>query len=345
MTVVYLDSVFILNTVMNYILLLATARLAGLVLQRRRYLIAAVLGGLYAVAVFFPGVEVLAHPIIKITMGVFLSLMAFGREEKLLRLILLFFTVSCAMAGAVLGLGFLADRSMPVAKGIFFTDVDEKILLIAAAAFYLLWNFVFQATAKSMIEGTVLPIQVCIAGKSAKLTALWDSGNNLRDSISGQNILVLAPESFDMLFRSSIQSLLTKDRLQNSVELLEMLRQKAPELRPRLISYRAVGVTTGLLVVITTDWVEIGGNIYRSLPAALSPTGFCADYTALWGGEVGKGNHHGMVENIADKFETAAKTGDSLHRRQRYTSSAFDQRTGGGTAWTTGGRMRSERAD
>ena len=44
MTVVYVDSVFLLNGAMDYLLLLCTARLAGLRLRRGRYALAAVLG-------------------------------------------------------------------------------------------------------------------------------------------------------------------------------------------------------------------------------------------------------------------------------------------------------------
>ena len=51
-TVIYLDSVFVLNALMDYILLLSCARLTGIRLRRGRYLAAAVFGGIYAVAVF-----------------------------------------------------------------------------------------------------------------------------------------------------------------------------------------------------------------------------------------------------------------------------------------------------
>ena len=60
MTVVYLDSVFVLNGVMDYFLLLATAHLAGAPLRRWRFALAGVLGGAYAAAVFLPGFGLLA---------------------------------------------------------------------------------------------------------------------------------------------------------------------------------------------------------------------------------------------------------------------------------------------
>ena len=55
MTVIYTDSVFFLNMLMDYLLFLATARLAGVPLHRKRYFLAAFLGGSYAVACFLPG--------------------------------------------------------------------------------------------------------------------------------------------------------------------------------------------------------------------------------------------------------------------------------------------------
>ena len=47
---VYVDSVFVLNALMDYLLVLCAARLAGIPLRRRRYLLAGLLGGAYAVA-------------------------------------------------------------------------------------------------------------------------------------------------------------------------------------------------------------------------------------------------------------------------------------------------------
>ena len=54
MTVIYLDSVFVLNGLMDYLLALCAARLAGIPLRRGRYLLAGLLGGAYAAAVFLP---------------------------------------------------------------------------------------------------------------------------------------------------------------------------------------------------------------------------------------------------------------------------------------------------
>ena len=75
MTVVYLDSVFLFNALLDYLLFLSTARLAGIPLRRRRYLLCGVLGGLYAAAVFLPGGGFLTETLVKAGVGLLLALL------------------------------------------------------------------------------------------------------------------------------------------------------------------------------------------------------------------------------------------------------------------------------
>ena len=339
-TVVYADSVFLLNGAMDYVLLLVTARLAGIPLKRRRYLLAAALGAVYAVAVFLPGMGFLSAFASKLAVGVLLALIAFGGEEKLLRLVLLLFAVSCAMAGCVLALGLLAGSRVPVSNGIFYTDVDARVLLVAVAAAYLVLTVVFRAAARHGLGGALVPVKVCVGGRTVQLTALYDSGNGLRDPAGGGAVLVTAPGSLDSVLPRSVGKLLTPELLRFPADLLEPLRAAAPALRPRLLPYRAVGVAGGLLLTIRADWVEVRVRLYDGAPVALSPTALGTGYAALWGGEVKRGGNHDRFEErtaaAADVVGTAAGGGRPLHRRQRYASAAADKGTGSRAAGPAG---------
>ena len=147
MTVVYLDSVFLFNALLDYLLFLSTARLAGIPLRRRRYLLCGVLGGLYAAAVFLPGGGFLTETLVKAGVGLLLALIAFGRETHFLRLTLLTVAIACALAGTVLALGLLAGQHIPNARGIFYTNVNGKTLLLSASGVYLLLTVIFRAAA------------------------------------------------------------------------------------------------------------------------------------------------------------------------------------------------------
>lgn len=349
MTVVYLDSVFMLNALMDYLLVLSTGRLAGVPLRRGRYLLAALLGGGYAAAVFLPGCGFLAAAPVKLAAGVVMALAAFGGEERFLRLTLLLFAVSSAMAGCVLALGLLAGRGIPSVNGIFYTDVNASVLLIAAAAAYVVLTVVFRASAKPGVEGRLLPVRVCVRGRIVALTALWDTGNALVEPGSGAAVLVVAPGGLDSGLAPGTRALLTPEGLRNPADLLEPMRMAAPELRPRLLPYRAVGTAAGLLLAVRTDWTEIGGRRYPGLTAALSPTGLGNGYTALWGGEMKKGGvPHGIVmeESLpaVGAFGAVAGGRSTLHRRQRYAAAAPKPGAGGGAGDLPGGRGGPEGA-
>lgn len=348
MTVIYVDSVFMLNMAMDYLLFLVTARLAGVTLRRGRYLLAALAGGAYAAAVFLPGGGFLAATPAKLAVGILLSLLAFGGEEKLLRLTLLLFAIACALAGCVLALGLLAGSAVPAVNGVFYTDVDGKVLLVAASAAYLVMTLVFRASARQGIGGNLLPVQVSIGGHVAELTALWDSGNALRDPAGGQPVLVVAPGALNGALPREVRALLSPERLRSPADLLEPVRQAAPELRPCLLPYHTVGMSAGLLLAVRTDWVEVCGTRRSGAAAALSPTALGEGCTALWGGEVRKGGSHGYTGQVAadtGAAGAAAGGGRPLHRRQRHPAAAASQRAGDGASGTPERGGRPEGAD
>ena len=303
MTVVYLDSVFLFNALLDYLLFLSTARLAGIPLRRRRYLLCGVLGGLYAAAVFLPGGGFLTETLVKAGVGLLLALIAFGRETHFLRLTLLTVAIACALAGTVLALGLLAGQHIPNARGIFYTNVNGKTLLLSASGVYLLLTVIFRAAAAHGIRGECLPVTVCLLGQTVALTALLDTGNSLRDT-AGEPVLTAELSRFPQL-AAVIQH-------RSPAEALPLLRQRFPT---------AAG--GGLLVSVSSDWTEIGGVCYPNLRIALTDTELGGGYTALWGGE-GRRNHERMAAAAAVPSGIVPGAGAALYRRQRYASTAAE---------------------
>lgn len=268
---------------MDYLLLLSTARLAGIGLVRWRYWLGAVLGGVYAVAVFFPGLSGLSVWTGKGLCAVAMVSVAFGGQRLLLRLGLVFCALSCAMAGAVLGLALLVGSALPMAQGVFYTDISAPVLLVCAVACYGLVRIVFFAAASHGIQGQLLPVVIHLQGRSVELVALHDTGNALRDGVSGQGVLVVSAQAVESLWGWSVAPWLTASLLANPISLLPALSAHAPQLRLRLIPYQAVGVDGGFLLGVVCDHATIGGRNYPQLLLALSPTSVGTGYSALWG--------------------------------------------------------------
>jgi len=347
MTVVYVDSVFTLNAVMDYLVVAAAAKLSGISLRRGRYLLAALFGGAYAVAVFLPGCAALGSWPGKIAAGAIMAAIAFLGERRLPRLILLVFALSCALAGCVLALALLTDSCVPMAGGVFYTDVDVRVLLLAAGGAYLVLTVVFRAAARHGVRGELVPVRVCLGGTVVELTALCDTGNTLRDPVTGSAVLVVSRRALQPLWPDRLQRLLTEQRLQGPADLL--LQLEGQGFRFRLLPYSAVGVDGGLLLAFCSEWTEIGGKRFEGLPVAISPTDLGTGYSALWGMTVRTGGSYEKLEGKAEGISGAAGSASGhtgpLYRRKRYAAGAPVPGTGGGAAGVPGRRVRPQGAD
>ena len=320
MRVVYIDGVFVLNALLDYLLLLCTARLAGIPLKRLRYCLGGLLGGIYAAAVFLPGCGFLSTPWVKVMSGILMALTAYGCEPQFFRLTVLLMGISCGLAGCVLAAGALTGGWISNADGILFTNTNVGELLLVATLGYLFFSTVFRAAAHHRIQREVVPVMVTIGGKSAALTALADNGCTLADPVSGLPVLIVPVRRLRPLLPDTVWPFLEGECLRSPSEILEQLRQAAPELRFFLVPYRTVGNTSGLLLSLRSDWVQVGAEKYKRLPIGLAPEEVGTGYQALWGGTMGKeGTHDRFVRKSpadVDQAGTPAGSSHPLHRRQ-----------------------------
>lgn len=125
-------------------------------------------------------------------------------------------------------------------------------------------------------EGGLIPLELCREGKQLRLTALQDTGNTLRDPITGEQVLVLSPEAAFSLTGLTVQQLRAP---------LDTL-QRQPISGLKLIPYRTVG-DSGFLLGLRFPDARVGGR-RCSIVAAFAPEGPGRGeaYQALAGGYV-----------------------------------------------------------
>ena len=281
MTVVYLDEVFLLNFVVDYLLLLSAGRLAGEVLRRGRLALGAARGAAYAGAVCLPGLGFLVHPLCKVGAGVLTVLAGYGGSRRLLRVCLVFFTVSASFGGGILALQLLGNRSLTLANGVLSSPLDLKLVLLSAAGCYGLITLLFQRAARHSPRRELAPAVVELGGRRAVLTALVDTGNTLTDPATGRPVLVAEGEKVKDLFPPGTAP--SRAELYDPAGAMERLSGAGR--RCRLLPYQAVGVECALLLALRSDRVTVGGEDCGPLLVALSPTGLTdgGGYCALIG--------------------------------------------------------------
>ena len=133
MTVIYLDTLFFLNALMDYLLLLCSARIAGEELHRLRIALGALLGGAYAAAAVLPGMEFLLQPVFKAGSAVLMVVVGLGASRRLLRQAVIFFALACAFGGGVLAVSLFGGTGLSLGGGLVYSGMDIKIVLLSAA--------------------------------------------------------------------------------------------------------------------------------------------------------------------------------------------------------------------
>lgn len=289
LTVVYLDTLFLLNSVMDYLLLLCSARIAGEPLYRLRMAFGAVLGGAYAAATVLPGLEFLLHPLCKVCAAVLMVVVGLGKSGRLLRQTVIFFALACAFGGGVLAVSLLGGRGMSLGGGVIYSGMDIKIVLLSAAGCYALFTLALNRVGRhTAAAGELLPVRLCLFDREITLIALVDTGNTLSDPVSGRPVMVAEADSVARLFPKGI--LPSAEELNDPARLVERLNSGSWKGRFRLLPYRAVGVDCGLLLAVRMDRVQAGGADRGPMLVALSPTPVSdgGSYRALVGGISGK---------------------------------------------------------
>ena len=262
-TVVYIDLLFLLNLIANYLLLLAAGRIAGAVLVRWRIGLGAAAGALYAVLVFLPGLEWLALWPCRLACGVGMVLIAYGGERYFLRLTVLFFGASAALAGAVLGLELLGSVSLTLEHGVFYSRLDLRLLLLLFVACYFVLSLFFRRAGR-YTGRELVRLEVTMEAGAAALTALVDTGHSLTDAATNRPVVVAEAQALAGLLPSWADA-------SQPVRSLERCHA-AGSRQARLVPYRAVGVECGLLLALRTQGVKADGKTLGPLLVALSPT-------------------------------------------------------------------------
>lgn len=276
---IYLDTLFETNLIINYLILLASAKLSGEVILRRRLLAGAAFGALYAVAVYLPSMELLSALWVKLAIALIMALISFGGSRRVIRLTVIFIAIALSFGGGVYALNLMAGRE--AAAPVF---IDYRVLIISCALFYALFAALFKGMAAHK-SGELLGTKIKIGDREARITALMDTGNTLRDPITNKPVMIGDISLAKALLPDELSSFFTKDSIKKPSELFEILSLFDKAKRFRLIPYRAVGVEGSLLVCVKTDAVMVKNKEKSGILLAFSPTPVsgAGGYSALIG--------------------------------------------------------------
>ena len=257
MRIVYADTLILWNAAVDYLLLLAAGKLCALPLRRGRMVLGALWGGVFALLnALFSLLCTLWTA--KLAAGALIVLIGFGADRRTPRAIAAFYAVSACFGGAVRFLSALRGAPHDAAG-----PASGRVLLLSLALCYAAAAIVFRRVGAVRGE-TIHTVTLTRRGKELRLRALEDSGNALRDPLTGDGVLVAEAASLSPLFEDP--SLL---RLSAPEALARLEGEQGRGLR--LLPCACVTAERSLLLCFRPERIEVDGRRRKDLLVAVSP--------------------------------------------------------------------------
>ncbi|MDP4118646.1 MAG: sigma-E processing peptidase SpoIIGA [Bacillota bacterium] len=232
MITVYIDMLFAVNLLMDYLLLTLTGWLCGRA-KWYRTLLGALLGTGYSTAAFFVSMGVICSFAVKVFVAVLMLIITFGVEgkRKLIKRTGIFFIVSF-VAGGIVFAAFLSGNAL-ISNGTVYFSATLRRLIFAGAVTYGAVRVVCACLGKfAVTRVSEVTLKIYLEEKIVEMRALSDTGNCLCEPLSGLPVCIIERRRFEQLCGES-----KKEKY--------------------LIPYRTVDNTDGMMEGIRPDKVVI----------------------------------------------------------------------------------------
>lgn len=247
--IVYVDSILLVNFIMDLAIFTVTAWSAGRRCQRWRLLLGAALASVYSLSEVYAGWSAAYSLPVRIVLSVALVRLVFGRQTltALGRLVACFYAVSFLLGGAVLACVPLLPYYWPLVAG----------CIVGMGAAVLAWRV---RTAVGRTKSLTYTIHICDQDRSVTCTALLDTGNQLH-SLGQQNpVLLVETAALQGLLSRETQAFLTQYQQTERIQNLANCRDARWRQRTALIPFHSVG-GDGLLLGFRPDRI----TVYRAM--------------------------------------------------------------------------------
>ncbi|WCK56842.1 sigma-E processing peptidase SpoIIGA [Aneurinibacillus sp. Ricciae_BoGa-3] len=265
----YADVIFVVNFIIDFMLLAATAYFCRVSLRRRRTALASTCGALYTLFLFFPPLSFAYTLFWKFIFSCLMILISFGRMQprKFIRVLVSFYCISFFIGGGLFAIHYLFQQQNVILNGIAATrtgaglPVSGPSLLLIAAGFPLLWWLSkkgykgLEACRQQDVQH--VDVLVTIGEKNVRCVGFIDTGNQLHDPLTRTPVSIMELSLWENVLPDNLLEAVRKGTGFDT-DLSAIDEQWLP--RIRLIPYRTVSAQMSFLLAIRPDAVTIQTN-------------------------------------------------------------------------------------
>ena len=257
---IYIDVIIVENLIMNYIILYATGLISKSKISHSRLFLASSIGSIYAIMEYISRLNIYSNIFVKIILSIVIIYIAFYPQnvKSLLKKLVLFYLTTFTFGGVATYLIYvLKPQNIIIKNGMYVGTYVLKVIFIGAIVGTVILIIAFKfAKNKITKKDMICKVKIKLNGKEIVLDTMVDTGNMLKEPLTGNPVVVVE--------KTSLYDLMPKEILNNTELILGGDFGKIPEnikneyiSRLKIIPFSSLGKQNGMLIGIKPERLEV----------------------------------------------------------------------------------------
>ncbi|MDR0287265.1 MAG: sigma-E processing peptidase SpoIIGA [Clostridiales bacterium] len=261
---VYVDVLLLENLLMDYLILNVTAKFAKKPIKTLRLLLGALIGAIYAVVIMFlPDMQIYYTAPAKFLLSAAIVMVTYfpSKVRDFLKTLVCFYIATFIFAGGAFALLSFGQGQGVVKNGAYYMlwDSPFNFAIIAGPSVFLLVRAFYKWIREIGAGDKILvSLYVVFDGNGVWVPALVDTGNQLKDPISGDPVIIVEADAVKGLMPTGLIECIGDDDCKNMAGIECVLREAGWFSKFRLVPFSSLGRSNGLLPGFKPDYIEVG---------------------------------------------------------------------------------------
>ncbi|RCX15495.1 stage II sporulation protein GA (sporulation sigma-E factor processing peptidase) [Anaerobacterium chartisolvens] len=263
---IYVDILFLENIIMNFLILLVTAKFSKSPASSLRLLAASLIGAVYVVVlILFPGIKAYYTTTAKIVLSFLIIAVAFSPKKlsAFFKILSIFYVSTFMFAGAAFAFLYVNQSGGFVKNGIVYVFWQSKwtLLFLSIITLGIVLRVFWEVIQYRFIRDKLLvPVKIAFESKFIDMAALIDTGNSLYDPLTNTPVMVVEFKAIKEILPGDIKSIF-EDAKENDLNCVtSIVSNSSWSPRFRLIPFTSLGKENGMLIGFKPDYIEVGEN-------------------------------------------------------------------------------------
>ena len=192
---IYIDVVLIENLIMNYIILLATGIIIKTKIKHLRLILGSLIGAIYTIITYIITIKIYSNFFLKILLSIIIIYVAFNPQniKNMWKQLIVFYLTSFVFGGAAFALIYVVKpQDILMRNGLFLGTYPLKTVILSAIIAFIIIIVTFKIVKSKISKKDMYKdVRILFEGKQIKLKAMLDTGNLLKEPITGKPVIVV----------------------------------------------------------------------------------------------------------------------------------------------------------